>query len=163
MKSTAAAHLDHGLSPAHVAWLEGLFADRTAFFIETVTIPAELAPVSCALYGPAVGDEPVAGERENHDVTYVLRGSRQCASRMVARPARPSRLLTVVAGPSDGEPCVLYTAYGGPAAPREPGDTSIQTWEEVVDARVFWQVHALAADPPLADESDVTMAESSRR
>jgi hypothetical protein len=56
-------------------------------------------------------------------VTYVARGERTWKSRTVTldKP-RSSRLVTVIAGPHDGEPCVLFTAYGGPTAPREPAD-----------------------------------------
>ncbi len=65
---------------------------------------------------------------------------------MVARPNRPTRTLTVIAGPSDGKACVLYTSYGGPCAPREPGDPGIPNWEGVQEARAFWAEHALAAE-----------------
>lgn len=77
--------------------------------------------------------------------------------------APKSRLVTVIAGPHTACPaggactgatcadydshvehaCVLYTAYGGPQAPREPGDPSIKSWEELVASREFWSQHAL--------------------
>lgn len=136
----AASHLDHNLTPEHVAWLLAQFADKDAFFIATVELPENLAPLECGLYGPTVGDEPVA----EADVTYAIRGARKCASRMTARPVRPTRLVTVIAGPHEDKPCVLYTAYGGPAAPREPGDLTIPSWEEIQKARAFWAEHALS-------------------
>lgn len=135
----AESHLDHDLSPAHVAWLLIRFADRDAFFLETVELPPELSPVQCGLYGPVLGDESVA----EADVRYVVRGSRKCVSRIVERPARNTRTLTVIAGPAHGLVCVLYTSYGGPSAPREPGDTSLPTWEAVLESRAFWSTHAL--------------------
>lgn len=135
-----ASHLDHNLSQEHIAWLLALFADRDGFFIETVVIPDELGSLECGLYGPVMGDEPVA----EADVTYAVRGKRRCASRLVGRPMRPTRFVTVVAGPFEDKPCVLFTAYGGPSAPREPGDTTIDTWGGVKDSREFWSEHALS-------------------
>jgi hypothetical protein len=140
MKITPESHLDHNLSPAHVAWLTEQFADREAFFVATVTLPDHLREVECGLYGPACGDEPVA----EADVTYGIRGTRKCATRFIARPVRMTRTLTVIAGPHGEEKCVLYTSYGGPSAPREPGDTSIADWKGVEEARAFWAQHALA-------------------
>lgn len=140
LEITAASHVDHHLTPAHLAWLQERFKDKEGFFIETLTLPDSLQEVLCGIYGPSVGDEPVA----ETDVTYVIRGARKCASRMVARPNRPTRTLTVIAGPNDGKPCVLYTSYGGPCAPREPGDPGIASWDDIVAARAFWAEHALA-------------------
>jgi hypothetical protein len=42
----------------------------------------------------------------------------------------------------------LFTAYGsvrGVVAEREPGDTSLDSWELVLASRAFWAEHALAA------------------
>ena len=142
MKIDPVSHLDHGLTPAHLEWLLALFHDRRSFFLETIPIPPELPPVTCALYGPVTGDEPV-GEGE---VRYVVRGTRSCASRILlaeTMPSRETRLLTVIAGPSSDAPCILYTAYGGPAAPREPGDLTLSSWEAIEESRAFWAVHAL--------------------
>jgi hypothetical protein len=58
---------------------------------------------------------------------------------------RPTRQLTIVAGPHGDEPCVLYTAYGGPEAPREPGDPDIPGHSARDAAAVFWADHALSA------------------
>jgi hypothetical protein len=149
---TAASHLDHGLSPEHVAFVLALFHDRSGFFLETVTLPAELASLESALYGPLAGDAPVT----EADVSYVVREGRRWASRVLAYGApllvgstssgqRPTRQLTVIGGPmSPGENCTLYTAYGGPAAPREPGDLTLPDWEAVQVSRTFWTEHALA-------------------
>jgi hypothetical protein len=142
LETHAASHLDHNLTPEHVAWLLARFADREAFFIETVTLPDTLGEVDCGLYGPLCGDEPVPEDQ----VTYAIRGARKCASRVVVRPSRKTRVLTVIAGPHDGKACILFTAYGGPSAPREPGDLGLTSWEQVTEARAFWVDHALAKE-----------------
>jgi hypothetical protein len=131
--------LDHGLSEAHVKFLLETFSDRKEFFIETLTLPEELSPVSCALYGPLAGDSPVL----DVECEIVARGERKWPSRLCNRPARMTRRVTVVAGPDGDEPCVLYTAYGGPEAPREPGDTSLDDAGRAASAD-FWKDHALA-------------------
>lgn len=140
LEITQNSHVDHGLTPEHVAFIVARFAGRDAFFLETFTLPDSLAELECGLYGPLVGD----GAVDEGDVSYVVRGARKCASRVVAKPARKTRTVTVIAGPSGDRPCVLYTSYGGPAAPREPGDATIPTWEALTEARAFWADHALA-------------------
>lgn len=139
MKIDAITHLDHGLLPAHLAWIAERFGDREAFFLETVELPAELPPVACGLFGPSVGDAAIGDE----EVELVVRGGRSGPSRLVTRAPRSTRTLTVIGGPSGDEPCVLYTAFGGPAAPREPWDPSLDEAGRVESA-AFWAVHALA-------------------
>ncbi len=136
MKLHPDSHVDHGLSQAQVDHLLERFADRSAFFVETVDLPDELGTVPCDLVGPSVGDAPVP----EGQVSYRARGSRAWRSRVVAGPPRRSRQVTVVAGPHDGQPCVLYTAYGGPAAPQEPDDPGCR---DVAASRAFWREHAL--------------------
>lgn len=46
-------------------------------------------------------------------------------------------------GPFGGDPCVLYTVVGGPAAPKELADPYL-TAEERPAAEAFWREHALA-------------------
>jgi deoxycytidine triphosphate deaminase len=55
MKIHADSHLDHNLTPAHVAFLRSHFAGKTGFFIETVILPHELSDLTCGLYGPTMG------------------------------------------------------------------------------------------------------------
>ena len=142
MLISGVSHLDHGLTPAHLGWLAVKFAGRAAFFIESVELPAELPALDCGLYGPAMGDDPVAEAA----VTYAVRPGRKCASRIIpGRPARATRWVTIIAGPHDGHPCVMYTSYGGPEAPREPGDLSLGDMAQIQEARAFWAVHALAS------------------
>lgn len=140
MKITSESHLDHGLSEAHVAWLLKCFAERNEFFLTTVELPEELPPLECGLHGPLMGDEPVP-ESECH---YERRGTRMGSSRMCSRAPRATRLVTVIAGPDGSEPCVLYTAFGGPSAPREPFDPALKSFE-VLESKVFWGEHALSA------------------
>jgi len=135
------SHVDHGLSPEQLSYLLARFADRDAFFIETIELPPELGTVPCDLLGPLVGDDPVL----EHEVTYMARGARTWKSRtkMVSQP-RSSRLITVIAGPHDGQPCVLFTAYGGPLAPQEPDDPGCK---DVEASKAFWAEHALLTLP----------------
>jgi hypothetical protein len=160
------SHVDHGLAEAQLRYLLDRFADRESFFLETVELPSELGTVPCGLWGPAMGDSPVA----EGEVIYAHRGQRTWASRLVERPTRPTRLVTVVAGPHE-EPCltcrgdglapgsssrcpedrceggklrhacVLYTAFGGPSAPQEPEDPGCK---DLAKSSAFWRAHALA-------------------
>ena len=141
LKIKSNSHMDHGLDDRHVNWLLALFRERNEFFIETLEMPDFLESVICGIRGPNVGDPPVP----ESEVKYMVRPNRRCASRVLCTPTQPRyvRQLTVIAGPSGVDPCVLYTAYGGPKAPREPGDQYIETMEEIVEARRFWRNHAL--------------------
>lgn len=128
MKIHAKSHLDHHLTDAQVVHIEQRFADRTEpFFIETFELPPELGVVPCGLFGPVMGDLPVS----DAEATRAKRGERAWQSRLVDRPARHTRVVTVIAGAHDEvttdgskvhHPCILYTAFGGPQAPQEPGD-----------------------------------------
>jgi hypothetical protein len=133
----ADSHIDHGLTEAQLSYLIERFADRNSFFIETITLPLDLGTVPCGLYGPLMGDPPL---RED-EVTHAPRGTRAWTSRLVDRPARQQRDVTVIAGPHDGQACVLYTAFGGPASPQEPGDPGCK---DPTASAAFWQEHALA-------------------
>lgn len=128
----------HGLPSEIIAYVLERFADREGFFRETIELPESLPMLSCGLFGPAMGEGTVTL------ATYTVRGKRSYASRVTSRTPRPTRLLTVIAGPHDGRACVLYTVHGGPIAPREPGDPAIASWEELVKAREFWAEHALS-------------------
>lgn len=141
MKITIDSHLDHGLTENHVAWLRERFAGRDAFFLETVALPVELAPLFCGLHGPLMGDDPIP----ESECTYEVRGDRVGPSRMCSHERRETRLVTVIAGPHGEDPCVLYTAFGGPSAPREPFDPSLDDAGRAV-SEAFWAEHALSRD-----------------
>lgn len=137
MKRHADSHVDHGLTPAQVTHILERFADRDAFFIETFELPPELGTVPCSLWGPLMGDAPVI---EAH-VRLEPRGTRAWTSRIVEYPPRNTRTVTVIAGPHDGAPCILFTAFGGPLAPQEPGDPGCK---DPAASTAFWAEHALA-------------------
>jgi hypothetical protein len=134
------SHMDHGLGLGHTTWLKELFKDRTGFFKATIKMPSDLRKLPCGLWGPAMKDPAV----EEDKVTYAIRGNRRWASRKIMGVStRPTDLLTVIAGPACGQTCVLYTAYAGPEAPREPGDLTIPDWASIEESRKFWATHAL--------------------
>jgi hypothetical protein len=138
------SHLDHGITEAQIHHIFERFAARDSFFIETITLPHELGTVPCGLYGPIMGDAPI-GEAE---VSYGRRGDRAWDSRLIQLPARQRREVTVIAGPHEEKcdpahhwpkqcilcegtgaikhACILFTAFGGPLAPQEPGDVRAQ-------------------------------------
>lgn len=136
MKKHKESHLDHALTEAQIEFILALPADEGKVTVQTVELPAELGTVPCGLYGPTMGDEPVA----EGDVTYAVRGERKGSTRLVALPSRPCRKVTVISGPHDGEPCILFTAFGGPQAPREPFE------DDSEESRDFWSQHALSSE-----------------
>lgn len=153
------SHLDHGLTEDQIAFLFELFASRDSFFIETVDLPPGLGTVPCSLYGPSMGDAPVIdpyaltlAQRQQglmHMMTVPVfeakRAGRDYPSRLVSLPPRPTNKVTVIAGPHDGLPCVLFTAFGGPLAPKEANDPTLTDDDREASVK-FWAVHALALD-----------------
>ena len=133
------SHLDHSLTTEHLVYLLKLFADREEFFLETIELPSDLPAVPNALYGPLVGDEPI----EESLVEYKTRGDRKGKSRMISRPTRE---LTVIAGPHADHMCILYTSYGGPSgSAKEPWETEKDS-DERRASEEFWSQHALALE-----------------
>jgi hypothetical protein len=141
MKITSDSHLDHGLTEKHLAWIQKCFSVDDGFFIKTVTLPPELGTLSCALHGPIMGDDPI----QDAECSLEVRGDRPGPSRMCKRRPRETSMITVIAGPHEGEPCVLYTAFGGPSTPREPFDPSLDQ-VDLVESTAFWAVHALSKE-----------------
>jgi hypothetical protein len=139
MKIIPQSHVDHHLTPAHIAFILERYADCAAFFIETIEMPDDLPGLPCTLHGPIMGDDPVPDE----ECEMLVRGERAGPSRICAREPRLVHTLTVIGGPDGDEPCVLYTAYGGAQAPREPWDPSL-TPEAREEAIHFWAEHALS-------------------
>jgi len=130
------SHVDHGLTADQLRYLLDRFAGRHAFFLETIELPEHLGMVPCGLWGPIMGDPPV----DEAPVLHEPRGTRAWTSRIVDRPTRQTRKVTVIAGPHDGHACVLFTAFGGPASPQEPGDPGCK---DPVASAAFWREHAL--------------------
>jgi hypothetical protein len=142
LKVHPASHVDHVGSDIIDSVL-AKFADRSGFFIESFELP-EGQTVECGLYGPACGDAPVTDAA----VRMEARPGRENLSRLIDLPMRPTRTLTVIAGPTKDEDgtehaCVLYTVYGGPVAPREPTDPTLPDHEREA-SEAFWAEHALA-------------------
>lgn len=152
------SHVDHGLNEQQLAFVmralngdapEGSVVARVStpgapFFIAEVRIPAPLGTVPCALRGPVTGEAAVSED----DVFYGTRGTRPNVSRLTLLPPTASDTVTVIGGHSKERPnegCILFTAYGGPLAPQEPGDPYLAP--EGRDASLaFWREHALAVD-----------------
>lgn len=155
------SHVDHGIDRRVRDYVRLQFRGRTEFFVETFEYPenhpvypslsdwraihdgtpsyyVDLPPVPCALHM----DVP---ESEVH---YARRGDRQWDSRLCRREPRMVREVTIVAGPHPEDPdagMVIFTMYGGPAAPREPGDPSLEG-EALEEAKSFWAKAALSED-----------------
>jgi hypothetical protein len=138
------SHVDH-VPASLIEAMKRAFADvanpEKQILIETIELPEAAGTAACALYGPAMGDPPVP----EAEVQYRVRPGRSWPSRMVARPLRQTRTLTIVAGPHDGHDLVLYTCHGGPAAPREVHDPDLDSADRVRSV-AFWKDHALAPE-----------------
>lgn len=134
-------HDDHNLPQEVIDWgfdqLEN-FLETTEFLFcaHTFTIPDHFPDLENALYGPLAGDPPV----EDSEVTLVVRGDRPWTDRIVAKPPRPSRQLTVIGTILDGD-LVAFTMHGGPLADRNPADPTNPNPEQ---SKIFWSQHALA-------------------
>jgi hypothetical protein len=135
------SHCDHGLSDATREFILAKYADRAGFFIDTLELPPELGTVPCSLHGPATGEAPVTDD----EAYSLVRGTRPNPSRMCQRPTAATTKVTVIAGPADGyEDIILYTAFGGPLAPKEPDDPTLNDAQRA-ESEAFWAVHALSA------------------
>jgi hypothetical protein len=143
---TEASHLDHDINATQtshaVASARRAIVEQglTGLCIHTVELPEQYGTVPCGLYGPLMGDEPVP----EAEVVYEVRGDREGASRLVKRPTRQVRTVTVIAGPHEGEPWVVYTVFGGPVSPREPFNVPEDDTDALAESRAFWAVHALS-------------------
>lgn len=134
-------HGDHGLLPAHWEVVEAFVTGRgEGFFLTTLDLPEGVPDLQNALWGPASGDAPVPEE----EVHYANRGGRG-DSRLCSRPTRPTRLLTIIGMVNADGSVNIFTAYGGPAAEREPTDPFCPA-EALPAAKEFWDgKHALSA------------------
>jgi hypothetical protein len=166
------SHVDHGLTEAQLDYLLDRFADRDGFFIETITLPRALGTVPCGLYGPKMGDPPIGEHEVRHAargdrawpsrlVDLPPRDQRELT--VIAGPHEETcttckaELIHLGVDVADGGVvgcdhcnstgklqyvCILYTAFGGPVTPQEPGDPGCK---DVDAATKFWADHALAA------------------
>ena len=132
------SHTDH--VPREVLnWALHKFKDKDAFFAETVELPEGLPEVTCGLHGPVMGDAPVTEE----EALYYSRTGREWLSRLVNRPTRVTRRLSVIGGPFGTHSCVLYTTFGGPLSPKEPQDPTLDP-QNREESEKFWSEHALS-------------------
>ena len=128
---------DHITDPAHIAFVEDIFASNSGFFMGVFPLPEDAPDAESGLYGPTAGDDPV----EEGAVTYETRPNRAGASRLVARPPRPCRSLAIIGiGNSDLSEAVVFTAYGTQAPECTP--------------REWWDQGMLAACGPLCTPQD---------
>jgi hypothetical protein len=130
------SHTDH-VSPDVLNFVLEKFKDRDGFFAEVIELPEGLT-AECGLYGPIMGDPPVPEE----EVSYLVRAGRMWRTRMVDRPKRQVKTVTVIGGSYQEHPCVLWTVYGGPLAPQELNDPALKD-EDREKSRKFWSEHAL--------------------
>ena len=135
-------HADHGIPHMVVLQVIRSLNLPEGFFLRTTELPEGAPDAMNALYGPRSGDAPI---RES-EVFYAQRSPDRPESRMIARPKRPTRMVTAI-GMVDPDGVTVYTIYGGPSAEREPGDPSIAGNPELVAAaKKFWSQHALASE-----------------
>lgn len=113
------------------------YSDKEEFFIDTFTLVG--VTLLCGLYGPIMGDEPITSSACH----MAPRAGREYPSRIVNGPMRPTDQITVIAGPHEGDPCILYTCFAGPVAPKEPTDPAL-TDKERAESIKFWSEHALS-------------------
>lgn len=146
MKIIAESHLDHGLSPAHIELIERCYKDeqcQLGTIVATFTVPPGMSELYSTLRGPSVGDR----ELEHSEVFYRIRGTREGATRFCYWPPKVTREITAVMGIMPGGEhagqAVLFTAYPGPQAPREPWDSSMSE-KQKAESVAFWAKHALA-------------------
>lgn len=143
----ADSHVDHDVSEAQLAWIIERASEHLLLFTArepappilklTLQLPYELGTVPCGLHGPQMGDEPVL----EPEVSYAVRGKRGGESRLVERPVRQVRKISLIAGEHDGHRWVLFTTFGGPIAPREPFDAQ---GDERAESEAYWAEHALS-------------------
>lgn len=136
-------HADHGISPETIsAMVATLFPCAPGFFLHTFTLPEGAPDALNALHGPACGDAPVL----DSECSMEQRTADRPPSRLCSRPKRPTRLVTIIGETGYNlEDTVIYTAYGGPCAEREPGDPSMMDNPEAqAAAAAFWSEHALS-------------------
>ncbi len=139
IKQIPESHVDHSLTLAQLEWALAQEAPSGEVAVQTLRLPFDLGIVPCGLYGPVMGDTAVP----EGDVFYAIRGERKGVSRLMrAGAARQTRKITIISGPhgDTGDDCVLYTAFGGPSAPREVYE------DDSEESREFWAEHALAVD-----------------
>lgn len=144
MSLPAIYHGDHDIPPGLIAWVVA----RQAPGLFAVTVDTE-REYPCGLFGPAMGDNPI----EDGEVTLVKRSPDRPPSRLVPYPRRTRGKITVIgARGATVATSQVFTAYGGPLAPREPGDPSlVEGSPEHAESVAFWAQHALSMPAEVAE------------
>lgn len=139
-------HRDHDLTEHALDRAEDALTDALSgapdgeVRVAVFTLDADEPGIPCGLHGPAMGDTPV----RDFEVQMVARGTRPWPSRMLHCGALPRTVwFGAVVGRSHNGSVEVFTAYGGPIAPREPQDPSMTDEAERAYSRAFWAVHAL--------------------
>jgi hypothetical protein len=140
--------LDTELTVGQLEYIKSQLEGRKSDFRHTIELPEGLGTVPVPIAGPVFGGHPVP----ECDVFYVTLWNNTWASRIVpdANSSRArmtyvkprTRLLRVTATYEDGH-MVLRDVSPGPVLPKEPGDTGISSWEELLESRKFWSQHAV--------------------
>ena len=138
-------HADHGITGDQINHIQEALVKNTenGFFMTEIIIPEELGTVPCSLYGPLMDD----GDVPRAAVKMIKRSEdRPADPLLVGFKTRPVDYVQVI-GIRDmkADSFQLFTIYGGPAAPRNPLDESIETDKERLEAQEFWASHALAS------------------
>lgn len=156
---TTFGHLHRGIEEAFNSIRHELDSSPDPQGVVIKTFRADHAAFKSGLYGPAAGDLPIEEGSPNHEIVYRARpvGEGQNprgVSRLINKPLRNTNLFTVIYGPHKDEktgkfyPKVLYTAFGGPPAEKEPTDPYFKEHPEdkkgYDKAVAFWKDHALS-------------------
>jgi len=157
--NTTFGHLHRGIEEAFSKIRHELDSAPDPQGVVIKTFRADHAVFKSGLYGPAAGDPPVEESIQGHKIDYRSRpvGEGQNprgVSRLINKPLRDTDLFTVIYGPHKDEktgtlyPKVLYTAFGGPPAEKEPTDPYLKEHPEdkagYNKAVAFWKDHALS-------------------
>lgn len=133
-------HADHGMTDELVRELVSRVSPAE-FFAKTLELPEGVPDAMSAIHGPIAGDPPVP----DAEVVMKQRSSDRPMSRMVARAPRPTRKVTIIGSFEPDGSVTVYTCFGGPLAPREPGDESMAGDEAAIaESKAFWAQHALS-------------------
>ena len=147
-----ASHVDHGLNGEALNWLQRVaLADLQMLpagqvLVKSYELPKDAAAVGlpcalrCQLHGPMVGEAAVSSD----EASELVRAGRSYPSRICARAPSTTRLVTLIVGPHGDATQVLYTAFPGPLAEKEPGDPSLKTEDDRKRSAAFWSKHALS-------------------
>ena len=136
-------HADHGINDHQMDYIKLRLEsnkDLNSFLIQEVKLLVQdhgYAP--CALYGPAMGDEPITDDM----VRMEKRSEDRPADRLIKAHLRCVDYVQAIGiMDRDKDTCTLFTVYGGPLAPQNPEDPTLPE-EGKAESVEFWSKHAL--------------------